>query len=159
MIEELLKGIGFGALYGIQASFYQYMAQEDLPVSIQAVFSTKFWKDFDTVKFTKTVALGAAFGAISVGYGYIKPDQWTMFTTYTTLPQVPLTLIMNFVNTGIIIAVDTFTRIIVRRTPLVKAWDQFKAGLLKILMAQDKLREMIEAETPKPVQPAPQPVQ
>jgi len=153
MIADILKGIGLGAFYGAQASLYAYISSEDLPVSWKALMTKKFWETFSWTKFGKTVLLGAIVGATTTAYFNVTPDMWIQFTEYTGLPQVPLSLILNFANTGVIIAIDRLTKLVVRRTPLVKAWDALKARVLKLLEMQAKAKAIIqgvpeEAKTP-----------
>lgn len=143
-IIKILKGIAMGAFYGAQANIYSYLSSEDLPLSWRALLTKKFWETFSWLKFGKTVLLGSVFGAIVSGYGFITPEQWVIFTEYTGLPEVPLSMILNFANTGVIIAVDRLTKLIVRRTPLIKGWDALKVKILQVLTLQEKAKKVIE---------------
>jgi hypothetical protein len=150
MYEEILKGIGLGAFYGAQAGLYGYLASEELPISWRVLLTRKFWETFSWTKFGKTVLLGAIVGAVSTGYLNITPDMWTRFTDYTGMPQIPLSLILNFANTAVIMGVDKLAKFVVRRTPLVKAWNGLKDRVLKLLLTRDKLNEIISEATKTP---------
>jgi len=150
MFEETIKGIVLGAFYGAQAGLYGYLASEELPVSWKAILTRKFWESFSWTKFGKTVILGAVVGAITTGYFKITPDMWGQFTDYTGIPQIPLSVILNFTNTAVIMGVDKLAKFIVRRTPLVKAWDALKDRVLKLLLTRDKLNEIIADATKTP---------
>ena len=144
MYEEILKGIALGAFYGGQASLYQYMSDENLPISWQALLTRKFWEGFNWTKFSKTVLLGAVFGAVTTAYFNVTPDMWVKFTYDTGLPQIPLSLVLNFANTGVVLIIDRLAKLIVRRTPLAKAWDALKAKILQVLTLQEQAKKVIE---------------
>jgi len=147
MFEEYLpyiQGIILGAFYGAQASLYTYLATENLPLSWQTILTKRFWETFQWTKFGKTMLVGMVFGALTTAYGFVSPGQWDFFTQITGLPQIPLGLILNFANTGIVIGVDRLTKLVIRRTPLVRAWDKFKEWVFKILTAQAKAKAIIE---------------
>jgi len=148
---EILKAIGLGAFYGAQASIYQYMASEDLPLSWSSIITKAFWEKFNWYKFAKFVLVGSLVGAITVGYGLITPGQWDIFTQATGLPQIPMALVLNLVNVGVVMVLDRVTKLIVRRTPLATAWDGLKAKVLKLLEAQAAAKKAIE-EASKPTQ-------
>ena len=150
MYEEIIKGILMGGFYGGQAALYGYLASEELPVSWQAILTRKFWESFSWTKASKTVLLGVMMGILSQGYLFIKPEYWATFTEYTGLPQIPLSLILNFANTAVVMGVDKLAKFVVRRTPLVKAWDGLKNRVLKVLLTRDKIAEIISEETKTP---------
>jgi len=138
MDTQLLKGIGLGMFYGAQAGVIGYLASEELPLSWKVLLTRKFWETFSWTKFSKTVLLGAVVGGITTAYFNVTPDMWTRFTDYTTIPQIPLSLILNFANTAVIMGIDRLAKFIVRRTPLVRVWNNIKDRILRILLAEDK---------------------
>jgi hypothetical protein len=152
MYEEIIRGILLGAFYGGQAALYGYLASEELPVSWKAILTTKFWTTFSWTKASKTVLLGITLGAISSGYGFIRPEDWAIFTNYTGLPQISLPLLLNFANTAVVMGADKFIKFIVRRTPLVRAWNWLKDRVLKLLLTRDKIAEIISEETKTPAE-------
>jgi len=149
-IYPILESMAYGAFYGAQASIYQYMASEDLPVSWSAIISKKFWENFNWYKFAKFVLVGSIVGAVTVGYGLVKPDQWAFFTALTGLPQIPISLIFNLINVGVVMILDRVMKLIVRRTPLATAWDAFKLKILKLLEAQQAAKKAIEEASTTP---------
>lgn len=139
-----------GAFYGGQAALFNYMSSEDLPLSWKAILTRKFWETFSVTKASKTILVGVAVGAISVGYGLVRPENWDIFTNYTGLPQIPLKLIVNFATTGVILGVDRLAKFIVRRTPLVRLWNDFKERVLKLLLTRDKIQAIIDEANKEP---------
>jgi hypothetical protein len=157
IFEDTIKGIALGAFYGAQAALFGYLASEELPLSWKVILSKKFWETFSWTKALKTVALGATLGAISQGYGFVRPQDWSVFTEYTGLPQIPLSLLLNFANTAVVLGVDKLSKFVFRRTPLITAWNKFKDSILKLLTAQQKVKEVIEKaseEETKDISPA-----
>jgi hypothetical protein len=149
MYENILKGIALGTFYGAQTALLGYLKDEDLPASWKVILSKKFWTCFSWTKALKTVLLGAVMGAISQGYGFIQPYQLAWFTEYTGIPQVSLPVIMNFANTAVVMGADQFSKFVVRRTPLGKAWDALKAKVFVLLSSQEKVIAIIEAANAK----------
>ena len=144
MYEEILKGLLLGTFYGAQAGLYGYLASEELPISWKVILTRKFWETFSWTKFGKTVLLGAIMGLVTTGYFKISPNMWGQFTEYTGIPQIPLSVILNFANTAVIMGVDKLAKLIVRRTPLAKAWNGLKARILKLLLTRDAIKKIIE---------------
>lgn len=151
MWQDIIRGILIGAFYGGQAALYGYLASEDLPVSWRAIFTKAFWEKFSWTKAGKTIFLGIIIGAISQGYNFIDPHSWELFTEATGLPQIPLGVVLNFAYTAAILGFDKFTKFIVRRTPLVKAWDKFKTWIIKVLTTRDQVKEYLEEHKEEPI--------
>lgn len=108
MKEALLVALK-GAATGGLAALIGYMKQEELGISWKVVFTKKFWNTFDPIKALKTVIIGMIVGAISVTFGYTYND-----------------LVDFGVMTLIVYGVDALTKLIVRRTPIVRAWNWLK---------------------------------
>jgi len=123
LVEEILKGILLGAFYGAQAALYGYLKSEELPISWSVIFTKKFWEKFSPEKALKTILLGMVFGAFTQGMQFLPPEM---------LADPGTMIFINFMNTAIIMGVDQLMKLIVRRTPLVKAWNWLKekAGIL-----------------------------
>jgi hypothetical protein len=115
-IIELFKTLGLGIFFGLQAALYGYLKSEDLPVSWQAIFTRAFWDKFDPIKALKTTLLGGVIGfftTLQMG-GFITAENFIFF---------------NFANAIMVMGVDQFIKLIVRRTPIVKAWNKLKSLL------------------------------
>ena len=141
MYEQYLQGIALGALYGLEAGVVNYMSGEDLPVSWSSILTIKFWSSLSITKLVKTMLIGMVVGAVTNGYGFISPAEWQQFTQQTGIPQIPLPLIINFLSTVVVSGVDRMVKTIVRRTPLVHAWNGLKTRVLGLLSDLDKVKK------------------
>lgn len=119
MIEEIIKNIALGAFYGTQAALFGYMKDENLPLSWTAVFTKKFWETFSPVKAFKTIVLGAFMGAFGTFSILNTENKW--------LDPTETLIIYNFAYSAIVMGVDQFIKFVVRRTPIVRAWNYLKA--------------------------------
>lgn len=118
---SVATGILLGAFFGGEAALLGYLKSEDLPVSWSAILTKKFWEKFDPIKALKTILLGMIIG------GY---TQGTIFAGQITDPNYAFLnnpIFLSFVYTTLIMGVDQFMKFIVRRTPLVKAWNYLKS--------------------------------
>lgn len=125
MYEEIIKGILFGAFYGFQASLIGYLKSEELDQSWSVIFKREFWEKFSPTKALKTVLIGTIIGGFTTGKAYL-PIEFTSSADWI--------IFANFFNDVVILGVDQLVKFIVRRTPLVKAWDWLKekAGILPL---------------------------
>jgi hypothetical protein len=117
IVVDVLKNVGLGMFYGGQAALFGYMKDNDLPLSWTAVLTKDFWAKFDPIKSLKTVLLGALLGGVTQGMSVIPVD---------LVDPVERIVVMNFANTAIIMGIDQFVKFVVRRTPLVRAWNWLK---------------------------------
>jgi hypothetical protein len=118
MYETIIVEILKGAFYGGQAALFGYMKSEELEKSWTVILTRKFWEKFDLVKALKTVILGGILGAFTRGFTFIPEG---------TFPDPTSELIfLNFANTAIVMGVDQFIKLIVRRTPIVRVWNWLK---------------------------------
>ena len=114
-IEQIAISVGLGVFYGGQAALYGYLADNDLPQSWSVILTKKFWESFDPVKAAKTVALGALLGGLGA------------FNALNIIGGAEGVIVTNFVSSIIVLGVDKFVKFLVRRTPIVRAWNWLKA--------------------------------
>lgn len=105
VVLPLLQALLSGGIAGLMG----YMKQEELGDSWKVIFTKKFWDRFDPVKALKTVLISMAVYVIAYQFG------WT-----------PKTIEEIGVLTFIVYGVDALVKVIVRRTPLVRAWNWLK---------------------------------
>jgi len=104
-MKEFLLVLGKGALTGGVAALIGYMKERDLGLSWKVVLTRDFWERFDPVVALKTVLIGMIVGAfISKG------------VTQDVLADFGLMTLITY-------GVDGLVKLIVRRTPIVRAWN------------------------------------
>lgn len=112
VILPFLQALASGGLAGLMG----YMKMEELGNSWKVIFTRKFWEVFEPTKALKTILISMIVYGIAYVYG------WTpAFVEGLT--------IMTFIVYG----VDALIKLIVRRTPLVRAWNWLKKKALGIL--------------------------
>ena len=119
MYEEIIKNILLGTFYGGQAALFGYLKSNELPQSWTIILTKKFWATFEPVKVFKTVVLGAFMGAFGVFSTLNIQNQW--------LDPTETLIVYNFAYSALVMGVDQFIKFVVRRTPIVRAWNWFKA--------------------------------
>ena len=111
MLKAFLQALMSGGLAGLMG----YMKQEELGDSWKVIFTKKFWEKFNPVKASKTIIISViVYGVIYVFGG-----------TPTTLEEIG-------VMTLVVYGVDALMKLIVRRTPIVRAWNWLKEQALDI---------------------------
>lgn len=111
IVKALLQAIASGGLAGLMG----YMKQEELGTSWKVIFTKKFWEKFQPTKALKTVLVSMIVYGIAY-YFKVAPQ---------TIEEIGL---MTFIVYG----VDALVKFIVRRTPLVRAWNWLKVQALEI---------------------------
>jgi hypothetical protein len=111
---SIFMNILMGLFFGAQASLIGYMASNDLPQSWTVIFTKKFWSCFEPVKALKTVLLGGIMGAIGV------------VVSLNLMSSAESIIIVDVLSTITILGVDKLVKFIVRRTPIVTAWNWIK---------------------------------
>jgi len=107
-LGQFLLVVGKGALTGGIAALVGYMKQEELEPSWKTVLTRDFWWAFDPVKALKTVLLGMIIGAFMA-----------KGITQDVLADFGLMTLITY-------GVDALVKLIVRRTPIVRAWNWLK---------------------------------
>lgn len=112
IILPFLQVLLSGALAGLMG----YMKQEELGKSWKVIFTRKFWEQFNPVKAIKTIFVSMVVYGIAYATGWGVPD------TYAEVGIMTL----------VVYGVDALVKFIVRRTPLVRAWNWLKEKALSI---------------------------
>jgi len=108
----ILKAIMSGGLAGLMG----YMKQEELGTSWKVIFTKKFWEKFEPTKALKTIIISMVVYGIAEAFK-VSPK---------TLEEIG-------VMTLVVYGVDALVKLIVRRTPLVRAWNWLKEQAKSIL--------------------------
>ena len=111
MLKAFVQAIMSGGLAGLMG----YMKQEELGTSWKVIFTRKFWEKFEPTKALKTIFIAMTVYGVSFYFG-MNPN---------TFEEVG-------VMTLIVYGVDALVKFIVRRTPLVTAWNWLKEKALGI---------------------------
>jgi len=119
MYEEIIKGILLGTFYGGQAALFGYLKSSDLPVSWTIILTKKFWETFEPIKAFKTIVLGGLMGAFGAFSVLNIENKW--------LTPEETFVVYNFAYSALVMGIDQFVKFVVRRTPIVRAWNWLKA--------------------------------
>ena len=111
IILPFLQAVATGGAAGLMG----YMKQEDLGDSWKVIFTKKFWEKFDPVKALKTILISIIVYGIAYSFK----------VTITTIEEIG---VMVFITYG----VDALVKFIVRRTPIVRAWNWLKEQALEV---------------------------
>lgn len=111
IVLPFLQVLASGGLAGLMG----YMKDEELGESWKVIFTRKFWEKFEPTKAIKTILVSM------IVYGIAYVMGWTP----TTIAEVGIL-------TLVVYGVDALVKVIVRRTPLVRAWNWLKAQALDI---------------------------
>lgn len=111
IVLPFLQALATGGLAGLLG----YMKMEELGDSWKVIFTRKFWTTFKPIKALKTILISMAVYAIAYKYG----------VTVSTLEEIGI-------MTLIVYGVDALVKFIVRRTPLIRAWNWLKDKALEV---------------------------
>lgn len=117
---DILKYAAYGGLVALGG----YLKSENLPNGWKIVFTKEFWNKFSPTKALKTVMVGIFLGAFTRGQIYL-PIEITQSADFLAVSL--------FTNAVIVLGVETLIKIIVRRTPLMRAWNGLKDAAVSLL--------------------------
>lgn len=126
-IATFLMSLAMGAFYGLQASLIGYLAQGNMPLSWSVIFDKKFWVYFEPVKAIKTVILGMVMGVLGV-FATVQLPQSFLDVVGPTFPAA-IPLFLDLAYTGAILGTNKLMQLIIRRTPIITAYNKFKEKL------------------------------
>lgn len=112
IILAFLQALASGGLAGLLG----YMKQEELGTSWRVVLTRKFWEKFNLTKAIKTILISMVVYGVAYYYNVAPTDVFAEIGVMTL----------------VVYGVDAFIKFIVRRTPLVKAWNWLKEKALNI---------------------------
>ena len=112
MLKAFLQALMSGGLAGLMG----YMKQEELGTSWKVIFTRKFWEKFQPTKALKTIIISVIVYGVSYYFGV---------TPSSTFEEIG-------VMTLIVYGVDALMKFIVRRTPIVTAWNKLKEKALQV---------------------------
>lgn len=112
VLLPFLQALASGGLAGLMG----YMKMEELGTSWRVIFTKPFWEKFKVTKAIKTIIISVIVYGIAYYYGVAPTDVFAEIGVMTL----------------IVYGVDALVKFIVRRTPLVRAWNRLKELALNI---------------------------
>jgi len=112
IVLPFLQALASGGLAGLLG----YMKQEELGTSWRVVLTRKFWEKFKPTKAIKTIIISMIVYGIAYSFKVGPTDVFTEVGVMTL----------------IVYGVDALVKFLVRRTPLVRAWNWLKEQALGI---------------------------
>lgn len=114
----VIKTIAKGLISGAVASFIGYAKKEDLP-------------KWDLKKMLQTVFIGGFTNAIIMGSNMPIGDLSAEIEIWLEIPALTAPMVEFAILTGLVILTDHIVKVIVRRSDIMKLWNEFKEFISK----------------------------